>query len=119
VLLPIAKEPLLPSPFPPPALNADRLFPVAPPGSKDVCIDDDELDEAADEEPDPAKDEPLPVNKSFFMPYTSVCSDFVVSLRKEGMMLPKSRKNLVNIVCIIHKISTQFNLKTMSAKVAQ
>lgn len=91
MLLPIASEPL--PPLAPP-LNADRLFPAAPPapptpppGSSDVCIDEAELDEAA-EEPEPAKEEPLPVYKSFFMAYTSVCSDFVVSLRNEGMMLP-------------------------------
>lgn len=94
MLLPIANEPL-PAPLAPP-LNADRLFPAAPPtpptpppppGSREVCIDEAELDEAA-EEPEPAKEAPLPVYKSFFMAYTSVCSDFVVSLRNEGMMLP-------------------------------
>lgn len=112
MLLPIANDPLLPGPpvpppAPPPPLSAERLLPVAPPGSNDVCIEDDELDEAADEEPDAAKDEPLPVNKSFFMPYTSVCSDFVVSLREEGMMLPKinSNDNLLSVFysnCIPH-----------------
>lgn len=57
MLLPIAREPLLPP------LSADRLLPGAPPGSKDVCIDEDE---AADEL-EPADDEPLPAYKSFFM----------------------------------------------------
>lgn len=71
MLLPIASEPL---PLAPP-LNADRLLPAAPPlpppGCREVCIDEAELDEAA-EEPEPAKEEPLPVYKSFFMAYTSV-----------------------------------------------
>lgn len=78
MLLPIAKDPLEPI--------DDRLFPATPPGNAEVCIEEE--DEAAEELPPEDDEEAEPGYKSFFMAYpTSVCRDFVVSLRDEGMIL--------------------------------
>lgn len=85
MLLPIAREPLE---LPP---KEERLLPGAPPppGRADVCIEVEDEEAAEELPPGPAEDEEAePGYKSFRMAYpTSVCMDFVVSLRDEGIIL--------------------------------
>jgi len=85
VLFPIARDPLEPT--------DDRLLPATPPGRAEVCIEVEDEDEAAEELPPEDDEEAEPGYKSFFMAYpTSVCRDFVVSLRDGGMILSADYK---------------------------